>query len=108
MQLQIEVAVIGLIQALMVAIIGGLFARTSKKQKEATDRAEVRAVLRAQESALAMKLTSATLNLSTANAIAIKRGEPNGETDAALTEAKKAMSEYYDLINGVAAKQITT
>ena len=104
--LQLEIAVIGFIQAIVVVILGGLFARDSRKRRNALDNAETRAILRAEESRLSMKLMSSGVNLGIATAIAIKEGRMNGQMDTALAEAAKTEAEYYDFINAVASKQI--
>ena len=64
-------------------IISGIFAllvvwlevRTTRDRKQA----EKRAIIRAKESKLAMKMQDASLSLSLATAIAVERGETNGE-----------------------------
>jgi hypothetical protein len=101
-----EIAIIGLIQAVAAAIIGGLFARDAKKRKNADDKAETRAVLRAEESKKMMELMSASVNLGIATATALKNGQTNGETDTALKKAREAKAKYYTFINNVAAEQI--
>ena len=104
--MQIELALIGAVQALAVVIIGGLFARDSRKRKKSLEEAEVRAVLRAEESLLAIKLMSASVNLGVATGVAIKEGKTNGVMDKALTEAAAAEAAYQHFIKSVAAKQI--
>ena len=101
------IVVIGCFQALAVAIIGGLFARDSRKKKMQLDDAETRAALRVEESRLNMKLLSASLGLSVETARALKRGTTNGEMDEALDTAEAVKAEYYNFVNAVAAKQIT-
>jgi hypothetical protein len=100
------IAVIGALQTLAVTVIGGLFARDSKRRKKQLDDADVRATLRAEESRLSMRLMSADLSLTRATAHAVKEGRANGTMDAAITEADAAELEYYNFVNGVAAKQV--
>lgn len=102
----VEVAVVGLIQAVMVAVIGGFFARESKVRKKQFDKTEARASLRKEESRLAMKLMSANMGLSVATAMAIKEGQANGVMDRALLTAQEAQREYYGFVNSVAASRI--
>ena len=104
--MQIEIAVIGLIQAVVMAILGGLFARDSKKRKDAARVIEARAALRAEESRLSMKLMSASVHLGMATALAMKEGATNGKMESALRNAKETESEYYDFINAIAARSI--
>ena len=107
MGLQLGTALIGAFQMIVVAVIGGIFARDSKKRKKQLDNAEARAVLRAQESLLSMKLVYTSLNLSQETAVAVKKGKSNGELEAAIAGADEAKREYYDFINRIAVKQIT-
>ena len=104
--LQFELAIIGLIQSVAVVIIGGLFARDSKKRKKQLENAEARAILRAEESLLAIKLMSASVNLGTATAQAIKEGATNGAMNAALADAARAEEAYQHFIKEVAVRQI--
>ena len=68
-------------------IISGVFAllvvwlevRMTRDRKQA----EKRAIIRAKESKLAMKMQDANLSLSLATAIAVERGETNGEMKTA-------------------------
>ena len=43
MNIQVELAIIGLLQAVVVAIIAGLFSRDSRKRKKSLENAETRA-----------------------------------------------------------------
>jgi len=112
MNFQVEVAFIGLIQSMAVAAIAGFFARESKKRKKAQDAAEARAALQAEESLLAVKLMSASLNLAIATATAVKNSDAAGPMgaaiDAALREAEKAGEAYQDFIKTVATRQISS
>ena len=106
MDMQVEIALIGAFQMIVVAVVGGLFARSSKKQKESLDRAEIRAALRAEESRLSMKLMSASVNLGIATAAAVKDGHINGKMTNAVDEAEKTEQEYQDFIKAIASNQI--
>jgi hypothetical protein len=107
MDTALVITVIGSIQTLAVAVIGGLFARDSKKRKLQLDDVATRALLRAEESRLSMKLLSADVSLTMATARAVKEGRANGKMDAALALAEVAEAEYYAFVNAVAAKQLT-
>ena len=106
MNIQFEIAIIGLVQAVMVAVIAGLFARDSRKRRKALDNAEVRAMLRAEESMMSMEITSAGLVLGMANAKALKNGSTNGTLESALNDSKKAYDKYQAFIQKIAAQQI--
>jgi len=96
----------GLIQAIAVAIIAGLFSRDSKKRKAENVRIEKLAHVRAEEARLAMRLMSASARLSSATAMAVKEGHVNGKMDIAMAEVDRALADYYDFINRVASTQI--
>ena len=100
------IAVIGFIQAVSVAIIGGLLSRESKKRKASQEHAEKRAKVRAKESLLTMKLMSANNQLAAATGRAVRDGHTNGEMEEALVEAQKAQHEYYNFINNLAAEHM--
>ncbi len=104
----VTIAIIGAIQAIVVGVIAGLFARDSAKKKKVMDDAEVRAALRAEESRMSMKMMSANTRLTMATARAVKDGKSNGKMETALVDAEKTELEYFNFINGVAAKQIVT
>ena len=106
MNLSLEIAIIGLIQAVAVALLGGMFARNSKKNKDNEARIDKRAEIRAKESQLSMRLMAASVNLGVATCIAVKEGSVNGKMNAALKSAELAQQEYYQFINSVAAEQI--
>ena len=104
--MNIEIAIIGMVQALAVAIIGGLFARDSRHRKKALADTEAREALRAEESLLAMKMMSASVNLGISTATAIKNGKVNGIMNAALKVAGEVEADYQNFIKTVAVKQL--
>ena len=69
---------------------------------------EKRAVIRAKESKLAMKMQDASLSLSLATCIAVERGETNGEMKTAREKAKIAQEEYEDFVHELASEQATS
>ncbi len=84
-------------------IISGIFAvivvwievRASRDRK----RTEECAAIRAKESKLAMKMQDANLSLSLATAVAVERGELNGEMKTAREKARTAQEEYDDFVH---------
>jgi len=102
----IIVASMGLLQAIVITVIGGMFARSQRKNKEDEARINKRAEIRAKESQLSMRLMASSVNLGVATCIAVKEGSVNGKMDAALKSAELAQKEYYDFINSVAAEHI--
>ena len=92
---------------IIVALIGGFFARDLRKRGKEQEKTDKQAAVRAEESRLSMRLMSAGIKLSMAIATAFKNGKPNGDMDAAILNAKNAEAEYYNFINGLAAEHIT-
>ena len=105
--LQIEVAVIGLLNALAVAAIGAMFRHDSKKRLEALEDARVRAALRAEESMWMLKLSKANMKLSRQIIKAFKNKKTNGETDDALNEAKQIEAQFDEFVAETAIGHIT-
>lgn len=111
MNIQTEVAVIGLIQAIMVAIIGGLFAGGMRKSNKRLMKEDLRSAIRAEENRIMMEMLSATGKLSRETAKAIKRssingGQINGEMDKALNESDKSDDEYQKFVQQLISKEI--
>lgn len=107
MDIGMGIAIVGLLQAVAVAAISGLFARENKARRKQIDDAEAKASLRAEESRLSMRLLSADINLTMATARAVRDGVTNGKMEHALSAAEQAQADYYNFINSVAAKQFT-
>lgn len=63
--------------------------------------------IQSQERLLQMKMTSATLKLTEANAIALRDGRCNGELKAAMAECEAAKKAYYEFLNAQAYEHIT-
>ena len=104
--MDIQIALIGLLQAAMVAIIGGYFARDAKKKKAYYERQDKRAHRRAQESRMAMELASANVGLSIVTATAVRDGKTNGIMEAALKNASEANHTYNAFLLGIAAEEV--
>ena len=102
----IIVAVIGCIQVIAVAIIGGLYSRDAKKREKDREHIEKRAKLRAKESLLSMKLMSANNSLTIVTARAVRDGKVNGEMEVALIGAENAQREYYEFVNNIASEHM--
>lgn len=97
----------GMIQAVAVAIIAGLFSRESKKRKAENDKHEKQSTLRTESNLHVMQLMSAVTSLACATGSALKdEGRVNGKMDAALDEAKNAQREYYGFVNRIASSQM--
>ena len=62
-------------------------------------RIESRAELRKQESLLSLKMAFANGKLGYAAAMAVKRGQANGEIEDAIDSYEEAVSEYNKFVN---------
>lgn len=104
MEPTITVAIIGMIEALGVAIIGGLLARANKRsedyQKQAAEREHAREERDARLYDLIFAVSSGTEVL-----LHNAHGEKvNGNVDEALAEIRKAKAECNHVFNKQAAK----
>lgn len=97
--IEIVCASISAIAAVVVAFVG---VRGEKRSK----RAERRAAEREQIYQLQMEMQTANTELTKAIAIAIKRGYPNGEIEAAFATVGKTEEKYNKYLQGLAAKKI--
>lgn len=80
-------------------ITGMMMFYMQRAQKRRDTRAELRAIARKKESLLSLNLTMANAKMSYACAIAIKRGEPNGEVEEGINAYQSAKAEYYSFLN---------
>ena len=62
---------------------------------------------RKQETILHLNLQMATAKLAYANAMAIKRGRPNGEIEEGIAAYETAKSEYLNFLNKQAMESLT-
>ena len=99
------VAIIGSMQAVVVAVIVGFFARDGRKRKLMLEEEERRLALRSEENLLSMHLMSASINLGIVTAQAIMDGKPNGAMASALEDARKADKAYHAFTKEIAARQ---
>lgn len=97
--IEIVCASISAFAAIVVAIVG---VKGEKRSKQA----ERRAAEREQIYQLQMELQTANTELTKAIAIAIKRGYPNGEIEAAFSTVDKVEVKYNSYLQGLAAKKI--
>lgn len=77
--------------------------RQNKRDKQADEHTKVQQ----KEAVLHMKMASATLKLTEANAIALRDGKTNGELKAAMQECEDAKRAYYEFLNAEAFEHIT-
>ena len=93
-----------IISGVFALLVVGIEVRTTRERKQT----EKRAAIRAKESKLAMKMQDASLSLSLATAIAVERGETNGEMKTARDKAETAQDEYEDFVHELASEQATS
>jgi hypothetical protein len=98
--------VISGITLIIVALIEMVAARGRKREKEARALSERRAVDRAKENRLAMKMMDASLDLSLATAMAVEQCKINGEMKTAKEKARVAQKDYQEFLQEIAARQI--
>lgn len=100
--LQIELAIIGLIQTVVLALI----ARDARKRKKQVEKTERNAELRKEESMLTMGLVSASLQLGVATAEAIRDGKANGSMCRAMESAKTADKKHRDFTQKITIEKL--
>ena len=106
--MDVQIALIGAMQAIVVAIIAGLFKRNERKQQEHADKAERYDRQHQQEALQTMKVLSADLALTIATAIAVRdgNGQHNGAINAALDKATEAGKAFESFIQEAAARHL--
>lgn len=88
--------IIAIAEALFTGMLIFYFQRSQRlrdERKEALDDA------RKKESLLLLELVMASAKLSYACAMALKRGEPNGEVEEGVKAYKEAKVKYYKFLN---------
>lgn len=78
-----------------------------RAQKKRDQKIEHQAKARKNESLLNLEVTMAAAKLSYACAMAIKRGEPNGEVEEGVEAYETAKTAYYRFLNEQAAEHMT-
>ena len=112
MDLQLEVALIGALQMVVVAIVTGWFARDSKKRKKQLDKAEKSALNHAIGEAVVMSLAESNRNTGEVVIMALmdlipdKDSETYKALETALSESRKAGNAYQDFVRSAAARQL--
>lgn len=94
----------GVIAAALVSLYS---ARTVKKTKADMEREKRRASVRAEEAALSMDLASATCALAVVIAKKVNGLHTNGDVEAAMHSAEKALNDYTTFVERTAARQFT-
>ena len=95
--------ILGLLPSVITGIIGLYIQRRQKKRDKAVEKQEE---ARERESLLNLDLTMAGAKLSYACAMAMKRGEPNGEVEEGVEAYETAKTAYYRFLNEQAAEHL--
>lgn len=95
-----DAVITGLVAAIIPSLIVALVMLWLNKKigdKAEEDKKARERQIKAEE--LTMELTSASASLSLACAVALRRGETNGEVETAVAEYNSAKKAYYGFIN---------
>lgn len=87
------------ISAVIVFVVTGRISRAERYR-------DTRAEARKKESLMALELQMATAKLSYAVAVAVKRGEPNGEIEDGITAYTEAKGKYLAFLNEQATEHL--
>lgn len=89
--------------SLLVGVIMALF---NRRQRHRDAQMDARSEARKRETLLALDLQMATAKLAFANAMAIKRGRPNGEIEEGVTAFEAAKKRYLEFLNEQATNHL--
>ena len=89
--------------SLLVGVIMALF---NRRQRHRDAQMDARSEARKRETLLALDLQMATAKLSFATAMAIKRGQPNGEIEEGVEAFEAAKKRYLAFLNDQAARHL--
>ena len=89
----VEIIISAILPSLTVGVIMALF---NKKQQKETKKEEEAERAKLESAVLELNLVVATAQLSYAVAMALKRGEPNGEIEEGIETYEKAMKDFRD------------
>ena len=94
--MDITAFVLGLVPSVLTGLALFYWQRAQKKRDVLVDD---RAKARQEEAHLLLELQMANAKLSYANAMAIKRGSPNGEIEVGIEAYETAKAKYDDFLN---------
>jgi hypothetical protein len=102
--IQTEIAVIGAIQAVIVAIIVGYFGRDSRNNKRTIEDAAQRIKIGYEEQFATLGLIRSLVTIVQLMAKAVIGLKLNGDLQEALEEVKKTNSKYQEYLDKVTAE----
>ena len=93
--------------SLLVSVLMLIINSRQKRRENERDRRQEKLVAaRNRESVLHLNLQMATAKLAYANAMAIKRGKPNGEIEEGIAAYETAKKEYINFLNQQATESL--
>lgn len=99
-----------LLSPIVVAIITGIYAiqqtKVQRRIETKQEEAEKRSKQRAKESLLNMEMANANTKLTIGVAMALKRGQANGEIEEGLKAVQEAEAKYNKFLKEVAIQDI--
>lgn len=105
--IDIVCAVITGLAAIICAAMAAVGAKREKREKAERERIDRRAAQRAKEGRLQLAMIDADCKLTVGVAMALKRGDCNGEVEAGLEAVRKTTKEYEQFLEGIAMDHIT-
>ena len=95
------------VPSLVVSVVMLIINSRQKRRETERDRRQERIIAaRNRESVLHLNLQMATAKLAYANAMAIKRGRPNGEIEEGVAAYETAKKEYLNFLNQQATESL--
>lgn len=91
---------------LQTFVLGMLVFYAQRSQRERDTEKLTHQKAKTRESLLLMELVMASAKLSYACAVALKRGEPNGEVEEGIMAYEKAKHAYYEFLNEQAKEHL--
>lgn len=93
----------GLVPAIITSIAVFYWQRAQNKRDKAT---EHHSDAKKRQDLMVLEMQMATAKLAFANAMAIKRGTPNGEVEEGINAYEDARKKYLDFLNEQAAEHL--
>ena len=99
-------AVIAAAATIICAIIAANHSKSEKHRQECAIKEEARSRQRAKEGRLQLAMIAANSELTVGVAMALKKGQCNGEVEAGLKAVQEANRKYKDFLETVAMEHI--
>lgn len=99
-------AIIAAVATIICALIASSHNKAEKYRQACEQREEARARQRIKESRLQLAMIAANSELTVGVAMALKRGQCNGEVESGLTAVQDARKKYNEFLEDVAMEHI--